>query len=228
MKNAAKCCLLIGNSRWHWAIQNQKTWEFFHELPPNTISSLLKKNLWRWAAVGNVPSDINLDPSKELKLENIPLQNAPEWLGIDRALGGWGAFQKAKSKNMHSEGLLLADAGTILSLTCITSKGEFTGGQLIAGLNLQRLSMAEKTLKLKKPKINCLPELMFPSSTDEAILRGSFQSLVGALIEAQKESKMPIWLCGGDAGILFKNLKNRLKIIYSPNIVLEGMISINL
>ena len=39
-----------------------------------------------------------IDPNKEITLKDIPLLNTPEWLGIDRALGSWGAFQKAKSK----------------------------------------------------------------------------------------------------------------------------------
>ena len=87
-----------------------------------------------------------------------PLKKIPNWIGIDRALGGWGAFQQAKCKGMHAKGLLLADAGTIFSLTKITANGEFAGGQLVAGLNLQRSTMASKTLKLAKPNNNYLPE----------------------------------------------------------------------
>lgn len=225
--NEAQCCLLIGNTRWHWAIKTQKKWEFIHSLPKAKENTSLRKALWKWAAVGPIPNDVGLQSSKQMTLKDIPLQKAPKWLGIDRALGGWGAFQKAKLSGLHSKGLLIADAGTVLSLTQITPKGEFAGGQLVAGLKLQRLAMAEKTHHLNYAKSNCLPNQTFPFTTDEAILRGSFQSLAGTLIEAQKMTKSPIWLCGGDSEILFQNLEKKLDITYSPNLVLETMITIN-
>ncbi len=225
--NENQCCLLIGNTRWHWAIKTQKNWKFIHTSPKAQENISLTKRLCKWAAVGPIPNDVNLQSKAQIKLKDIPLQNTPYWLGIDRALAGWGAFQKAKSQGLHSQGILIADAGTVLSITRITSLGEFAGGQLIAGLKLQRLAMAEKTQNLSPPQSISLPNQIFPLATDEAILRGSFQSLVGTLIEAQEITNSPIWLCGGDSEILFKSLEKRMNIIYSPNIVLETMITIN-
>ncbi len=225
--NEAKCCLFIGNSRWHWAIKTQSKWDFIHTISHAKENTALKKGLCKWAAVGPIPNDLELDPRKQIRLKDIPLLKVPEWLGIDRALGGWGAFQQAKAKGIHSKGLLVADAGTVLSLTRITSNGEFAGGQLVAGLKLQRLAMAQNTQNLKYPEANYLPTKIFPFSTDEAILRGSFQSLAGTLVEAQKVDQLPIWLCGGDSETLFQNLKKELNIVHSPNIVLEALIKIN-
>ncbi len=224
--NVNNCCLLIGNSRLHWAIQKLGVWEFIHTLPSSKEITNYQKRIWKWAAVGNIPNNLKLDPKKQITLKDIPLKNAPQWLGIDRALGSWGAFEQAKSKKLHSKGIILADAGTILSLTCISHLGEFTGGQLSAGLNLQRLAMEQKTQNLIYPKFNSLPSKIFPLSTEEAILRGTYQSLIGTIIEAQKIGKMPIWLCGGDSKVIYENLKSRLNITYCPNIILEAMIKI--
>ena len=141
-------------------------------------------------------------------------------------MAGWGAFKAAKEKNLNSKGLLIADAGTVLSLTKITANGEFAGGQLMAGLNLQISAMAKFAANLNKPESHVIISEIFPFSTDEAMLRGSLQALIGNLVEAQKETNLPIWICGGDSEILYKYLHKRLDIIYRPNIVLETMINL--
>ena len=153
----------------------------------------------------------------------------PSWLGIDRALAGWGAFQEAKFSGMESDGLLVADAGTVLSITRITANGEFAGGQLIAGLHLQRSAMANGAKNLDDPGPPSTNTDQFPITTAEAMLRGSFQALVGTLMEAKKLAKMPIWLCGGDAEILFEYLKGRISDLYvCPDLILEAMVKIDL
>ena len=224
----AKFCLLIGNTRWHWAIEKQDGWFFIHTPPDISKFNEIKNNLWRWAAVGPIPLDIRLDQSKSISLEDIPLKNLPSWLGIDRALGSWAALQKAKSLNLHSKGLLIADAGTILSLTLITANGEFAGGQLVPGLQMQRSAMSNGTQDLKPVSRNDIPQTKFPASTEEAMLRGSFQSMFGTLLEAQKEIGAPIWLCGGDSAIFFPYLRDReVDVYHYPDLVLEGMVKIN-
>ncbi len=224
-----KYCLLIGNTRWHWAIQKKDKWYFFHAAPSAKSLKKRKNELWRWAAVGAIPKDIELAPSKCIRIKDIPLLKLPDWIGIDRALAGWAAYKKAKAKNLHSQGLLIADAGTILSLTVIKRNGEFDGGQLVAGLKLQRTAMAMGTEKLHQIKNINLPEKQFPITTEQAMLRGSFQALLGTLLEAQRTANMPVWLCGGDSEILFKSLQNHdFDIYHYPDLVLEGMTQINL
>ncbi|WP_269622157.1 type III pantothenate kinase [Prochlorococcus marinus] len=225
--NTKKHCLLIGNSRWHWAVQKNEHWHFTHTAPDINKINNLKTSLWKWAAVGPIPKSLFLNPSQEVQIADIPLLKPPKWLGVDRALASWAAFTKAKSKNLHSKGLLVADAGTILSLTKITSKGEFAGGQLVAGLTLQRSAIAYGAEKLNPVTKEHLPNKKFPTSTEEAILRGSFQALLGTLLEAQKDSQMPLWLCGGNSKELFEALKMRnLEVYHFPNLVLEGMVNV--
>ena len=219
--------LLIGNSRWHWAIKKADSWHFFHTLPDLQIINTLDNPLSAWAAVGPIPKRLLMNNSKRIEINDVPLQKSPTWLGVDRALAGWGAFKKAKSSNTHSSGILVADAGTVMSLTRITAKGEFAGGQLIPGLRLQLSAMAYGTQNLNDPGSPSTSTKQFPINTAEAMRRGCLQALVGAIILAQKETNMPIWLCGGDAPVLMQELRKRnTHAVHHPNLVLEGMVDI--
>ena len=184
--------------------------------------------LLSWAAVGQIPRHVSLQPANRIHLKDVPLKKVPPWLGIDRALAGWGAFAKAKSSTSNSSEMLVADAGTVLSLTRISANGEFTGGQLAAGLRLQLSAMSEGTENLKDPgpsKSSCIQK--FPLTTSEAMHKGSLQSLLGIIVEALRGTEMPLWLCGGDGHLLYPELKSRnLKIFHHPNLVLEGMVNL--
>ncbi len=228
-QKALKCCLLIGNSRWHWALKNDERWHFFHTDPDLKELEFIESPLFSWAAVGKIPTTTLLDPICRMSIKDIPLIGLPSWLGIDRALGAWGAFkraQKFKSKT-NNNGLLIADAGTVLSLTRIKANGEFGGGQLIAGMRLQLQAMSEGTKQLKNPGLSPLSQEVFPYATDEAMIRGSFQALLGALVEAEREAKTSLWLCGGDGPIFLENLiKRKIQVFHHPNLVMEGMVDI--
>ncbi len=226
--NTNKSYLLIGNSRWHWATKKNDTWHFSHTKPNPKQIEALAMTLDAWAAVGPIPNNVSLNPNKRLNIKDIPLKNSPPWLGIDRALAGWGAFIKAKAAGVHTSGLLVADAGTVLSLNRITASGEFDGGQLIPGLQLQLTSMSNgaKNLQSQPFKPSHKPEL-FPFKTDEAMQRGCLQALVGTILEAKRQTKMPLWLCGGDAPVLINELIQRsVDLKHHPNLVLEGMVAI--
>tara|TARA_Y100001968_G_C19362557_1_gene720637 strand:- start:476 stop:1177 length:702 start_codon:yes stop_codon:yes gene_type:complete len=228
MHEEEQCCLLIGNSRWHWALKKNNKWQFINTSIKDQYHQFLEVPLLAWAAVGEMPTEISLDPLLEVKIEEIPLQNCPNWLGIDRALAAWGAFYTAnKALNMHPNGLLIADAGTILSITRISANGQFIGGQLIPGLHLQLTSMATGTKNLIYPSIQDLPTEAFPLTTEAAMLQGTYQALLGTLIEAHQKANVPIWLCGGDAPVLIHGLKQRkIEVIHHPNLVLEGMLNL--
>ncbi len=220
-------CLMIGNTRWHWASKIKNEWKYFHT-SPNAREFINKEpNQITWAAVGPIPKTINLNPSRRLSLNDIPLLNVPANLGIDRALSAWSAFQKASYLSICKEGLLIVDAGTILSITKIINKGEFAGGQLIAGLKLQLSSMAQGALNLEEPSINLIPEKTFQYKTEDAMIKGSINCLVGAIAKAYDETNFTIWLCGGDSSIIYKELINRsINVKHYPNLVLEGMVDI--
>ena len=217
--------LMIGNTRWHWAIKESNQWRFEHTTPNNTNLMINKAQYIKWASVGELPINHYLNLSNQIKIEDVPLKNKPSWLGIDRALGAWGAINKAKKIGEFSEGIILADAGTVLSLTLIDASEAFIGGQLTSGLSLNLEAMAKGTKNLKDPGLIEKMPVMAPFKTNEAMQRGALQSLIGVLTEAQMNFQMPIWLCGGDSHLIIKALNERkLNVKHHPNLVLEGMI----
>jgi len=202
--------LLIGNSRWHWACPDPSAAgglgirHIAPEQPQPDPSTLLA-----WAAVGDVPADA-LPANRRLALEAVPLGDLPPWLGIDRALGGWLAWRRVGGA------VLLADAGTVLSLTWVDRAGRFRGGRLLAGAALQLRAMAAGTAAL--PELGeagrggadpglAQPPPPWPRATDGAMRSGVLRGLAAAIAAAHRELREQdpacrLVLTGGDAAVL--------------------------
>ena len=183
--------------------------------------------------MGAVPEhEPRLQRRRRLTLADVPLPCCPDWLGVDRALGAWGAWQRQqRSAGNPKTGLLLADAGTVLSLTLLDAKGRFQGGQLVPGLQLQLAAMAAGTNALQCPVFGSDPPL-FPKDTGEAMLRGALQAMVGTVREAQIQSGATLWICGGDAGALSQGLLTHDRdgvgssAVVDEDLVLKGMVNL--
>jgi len=185
--------LLLGNSRWHWAQGPSDQRRYWSEAPRVSLA----EQPVRWAGVGRVPTD--LDPATRITLAQIPLAFAPAWLGVDRALAGWQAWQRSAGP------VLVADAGTALSLTWIDGGGRFAGGRLLAGVALQLRALHAGTQAL--PQLpDPLPDwgdAAWPCQTQAAMAVGVLDGLAGALQRAalqlvQHEPAVQLWLTGGD------------------------------
>jgi type III pantothenate kinase len=198
--------LLIGNSRWHWGVGDH----FWHCSPAQGLEQFLQQPPQRWAAVGAVPKELEAWNQSQIVVEMVPLKNQAIGLGIDRALVGWGAWQRSGGA------VLVADAGTALSLTLVDSGGAFCGGRIMAGAALQLHSLNQATNAL--PEV-LLPEVflpegdplkpteIWPQNTKAAMSVGVLQGLAAALCRSY--SQMPLlfsgaklWLTGGDAELL--------------------------
>ena len=220
--------LMIGNTRWHWARKIQEDWKYFHTTPNPVEFKDKDYSELSWASVGPIPQNLKLSLSKKINLDDVPLFNLPPNLGIDRALASWSAYKKQSSFKSKEQDLIVIDAGTIMSITKITKKGVFAGGQLISGLRLQLSSMANGSLNLENPIIQTIPIETFQYKTKNAMIRGAINGLLGVILQTFEETKLPIWMCGGDAPLLLNELKNtNIDIKYCPNLVLEGMIDID-
>ena len=217
-------CLLIGNSRWHWAQRSVRgAWSYSHGQPqPSALVD--SPPLCAWAAVGPVPDHAVLSSDRRLGLGAIPLRDVPPWLGVDRALAGWGAW--IESGRIGS--LMVVDAGTVLSLTRISCDGGFDGGWLAAGLGLQLKAMAEGTQALKIPNAQEPSPgdgIPFPRDSCGAMRRGVIESLVGLIVRAQNRDPSPVWLCGGDAPLLEPVLLNEgLEVTHAPDLVMQTLV----
>ena len=210
--------LLVGNSRWHWAERSPSGLRCWDSPPPDPDEAWSAPPLRAWAAVGALPAALALPEAQRMRLEQVPLAEAPAWLGIDRALAGWWAWRQQQGA------VLVADAGTSLSLTLVDEKGRFAGGRLSAGLALQLRSLHQRTaqLPLTQPDAENLPP--WPRETAAAMEVGCLQAMVGAVNQAmeQLEDGCTLWLTGGDAQLLAPWL-NPSPLVVAPQLCLEAL-----
>ncbi len=215
--------LLVGNSRLHWAENMQTKYSFFHTQRSNEVPHNINLNNLIWASVGKLP-DLSLKQENEIITQDIKLKNLPEHFGVDRALGCLEALKI--TENPSKKELLIADCGTTLSLTKLTAQGSIIGGQITPGFFTQLRSMEKYTKNLKVPKKYNIPIQDFLINTEDAMLKGVSNSLIGLINLSFNPDKDILILCGGDCELIGSLLKQKYKeIIISPNLVMQGMIT---
>ena len=106
-----------------------------------------------------------LKKENEIKTKDIQLSNLPDYFGVDRALASIAALKIIE--NPFKKDLLIADFGTILSITKLDSNGFIIGGQLLPGFLTQLKSMEQSTKNLKVPKKYDIPIKDFLIKTEE-------------------------------------------------------------
>ncbi len=214
--------LLVGNSRLHWAQYSQNQFKFFHTEKEQKVPDNIDLDQLIWANVGKLPNFL-LKKENEIKTKDIKLSNLPDYFGVDRALACIAALKIIE--NPLKKDLLIADFGTILSITKLNSNGSIIGGQLVPGFLTQLKSMEQTTKNLKVPKKYDIPTQDFLINTEEAILKGVINSLTGVIDSLFNPNKDILVICGGDSEFLTKSLKiQKENIINTPNLVMEGMI----
>ena len=220
--------LLIGNSRWHWAQRTEQGVRIDHGDPdPGRIGT----DPPIWAAVGPVPEQLRHHQHLRIRLEDVPLPKAPPWLGVDRALGAWMAWRCSQERKLDcSRGLLLVDAGTVMSLTRVTADGCFGGGQLIPGYRLQLRAMAEGTVGLPstpEPPDNDASQEVFPQQTVAAMQRGVLEAMLASIAAAQQHAQGLLWICGGDAALLKKHWSGATELLQlEGDLQLQALLSL--
>ncbi len=224
--------LLIGNSRWHWGERLQDGQLRGWDGPPLPAGEAAPPAV-AWAAVGPLPDPLLCPPGRRVAVEDVPLLGCPPWLGVDRALAGWGAWQEL------GDSVLVVDAGTVLSLTRVDPSGTFQGGRLLAGLRLQREAMIKRTTLISailsdaQPGHN-LPEgrngdALWPQDTAAAMEVGVAAGLAAAVIEASKSATCQwVALTGGDSAMLFARVAPELRqlglrVAHRPLLCLESL-----
>lgn len=217
--------LLIGNTRLHWAKTHNDDYQFRHSPINHTIPSNIDMSNLIWASVGNSAFN-TLKVKNEIKTKDIKLDNLPSYFGVDRALGCFAALKVVK--NDSNKDLVIADFGTTLSITKLSSKGSIIGGQLLPGFTTQLKAMEDYTEYLKFPNKTTIPKKKFLLETQEAMLKGVFNGLKGAINESYNDKADILIICGGDAKLFGDNFKSEIKnIIIEPNLVMMGMIKLN-
>ena len=217
--------LLIGNTRLHWAVNKNSSYKFSNTLVNDSLPKNIDLKKLIWASVGKYPTN-NLLKKNQVTIKDINLINMPHFIGIDRALACFAALIMFKSK--LSKNLLIVDLGTTVSITKIDHQGNILGGQLFPGFTTQLKSMEQSTKNLVYPNKLFIPNNKFEISTMNAMLRGVYNSISGAINIAFDRKEDLLILCGGDANLIGNSLKKEIKnLIIEPNLVMYGMILLN-
>lgn len=150
----------------------------------------------------------------------IAIKN-PKEAGADRIANACGAFM------LYSRPCIVIDFGTATSFDIINEKGEFIGGIIAPGLNLQMKVLNTFTSKL--PKIDVAKaEKAIGASTSEAILsgviRGSACMIDGLVEQCEKElnAKATLVATGGYSSLISSYLKRPFDFI-NPTLTIEGL-----
>lgn len=147
--------------------------------------------------------------------------DSPQTVGIDRLVN------TAYAKSKFSSPIIVIDIGTAITFDIVSKEGDFIGGIIMNGLNLQLKSLNQNTSKLPKLEIK-ESENAIGNSTQNAILsgviRGTACAIEGLINQCEKEldSKATIIATGGDA-LLISNYMNRKFDYIEPDFTLEGL-----
>ena len=173
-----------------------------------------------------MPTDLALPSEARLQLAEVPLLAAPPWLGIDRALAGWWGWRLVAAP------VLVADAGTVLSVTRVDRDGRFAGGRLLAGAALQLRAMAGGTAHLPALDAPTVPadpaSAPWPHDTAGAMRSGVLRGLAAAIAAAVQETRRQEPVCrllltGGDSTALASLLEPALEMELRPHLCLEAL-----
>lgn len=145
----------------------------------------------------------------------------PKEAGADRIANAAGAF------TLYNRPCIVIDFGTATSFDIINEKGEFLGGVIAPGLNLQMKVLNKFTSKL--PKIDvAVSNKAIGNNTHDAILsgviRGSAAMIDGLVEQCEKElgAKSTLVATGGYSGLIQSYLKRPFDFI-NPTLTLEGL-----
>lgn len=167
----------------------------------------------------------------------IALKN-PKEAGADRIANACGAFM------LYEKPCIVVDFGTATSFDIVNKKGEFIGGVITPGLNLQMKVLNTFTSKLPKIDI-AVSDKAIGNSTSEAILSGVIRGtacMIDGLVEQceaelggvndsqnanecsshSKKAKATLVATGGYSGLISNYLKRPFDVI-NPTLTLEGL-----
>ena len=233
-----KLLIDAGNSRVKWAVHDGRAWLAQGAVEHGAIASLA--DAWRQWPISAVwgASVAREDVARALEAAApCPLQwvraeagfgdvrnnyRNPAEQGADR----WLAVLAARQ--LHQGDVIVACAGTALTVEALTAEGDYLGGLIVPGLNLMLGSLARNTANLARPAGMVTP---FPQGTEDALASGAVYALTGA-VEAQRRQlqahtgrdPVRVLLTGGDAARLAPWLAGPVEIV--DNLVLLGLLRV--
>ena len=151
----------------------------------------------------------------KLKLKN------PSEAGADRIANACGAYV------LYSKPAIIVDLGTATTFDIINKDGDFIGGVIMPGLNLQFRSLNNSTSKLPRIEANTVNKAIGDNTVDailSGVIRGSACAIEGLISQCEEElgEKAVIIATGGYSGLISQYM-NRSFDFVNPYLTLEGL-----
>ncbi len=150
----------------------------------------------------------------------IALDN-PKEAGADRIANAAGAYV------LYKHPVIVVDFGTATTFDIVNGNGEFVGGIIAPGLNLQLKALNKFTSKLPRIEV-ALSNSAIGHNTSDAILsgvlRGSAAMIDGLVEQCERElgERAVIVATGGYSGLISHYLKRHFDFI-NPTLTLKGL-----
>lgn len=122
-----------------------------------------------------------LDRVFHVQNSDIPLRTDlehPERAGTDRLLAAWYA---CRNRVATSEGAIVVDAGTAVTVDWVDSRGVFRGGNIFPGAYACLRQLAGTTDQLPHLEEGAWPPLPYGRNTRDAILGGVYRSQAASI-----------------------------------------------
>ena len=172
-------------------------------------------------AVGNVfklePLFLSVDINTGIK---VALKNPLE-AGADRIANEAGAYV------LYNKPTIVVDFGTATSFDIVNRRGEFIGGVIAPGLNLQMKVLNKFTSKLPRIDVAISNKAIGDNTTDailSGVIRGTACMIDGLIEQCEKElgERAVVVATGGYSGLIASYLKRPFDFI-NPTLTLEGL-----
>ena len=152
---------------------------------------------------------------------NLQIQN-PENVGMDRVVNACGAYYLYSKQTA-----IVVDIGTATTFDIVNKNGDFVGGIIMPGLNLQLNSLHACTSKLPEIKVNEINNAIGDNTTDailSGVIRGTACAIEGLISQCEQELKeKAIIIATGGFSTFINKYMNRKFDYVNPSLTLEGL-----
>ncbi len=145
----------------------------------------------------------------------------PKEAGADRIANACGAYV------LYSKPAIIVDLGTATTFDILDKNGDFLGGVIMPGLNLQFKALNKSTSKLPKIEADTVDKAIGNNTADailSGVIRGSACAIEGLILQCEKElgEKAVIVATGGYSSLISKYMNRQFDFV-NPYLTLEGL-----
>ena len=145
----------------------------------------------------------------------------PKEAGADRIANACGAYV------LYSKPAIIVDLGTATTFDILDKDGNFIGGVIMPGLNLQFRALNKSTSKLPRIEADTVEKAIGNNTVDailSGVIRGSACAIEGLINQCEKElgEKACIVATGGYSSLIAKYMTREFDFV-NPYLTLEGL-----